>query len=292
VGVTGLALTALVRTRELGASKSLDEPIERAGRFLLAIQQENGCFGPQSGQHFMYGHAFATLGVAAWEAASTARPHADSLRRALEFIERARNPYKGWRYSAQPDGDNDASMTSAMMIAFDGAMDAGMTVEVTAVEDGLRYLDELTDPRSGRTGYHERGTGPARNTATMDRFPADRSEALTAAMLHARSLLDLKFRRADSTRSVALLAALLPKWDDAGSTDFYYWFHGTQALRAIGGATWTAWRGAVADALLPHQSREGHAAGSFDPHDPWGEDGGRVYATAINLWTLTSAAHE
>jgi hypothetical protein len=97
---------------------------------------------------------------------------------------------------------------------------------------------------------------------------------------------------AATRRAVALLATRLPSWDeDPASVDFYYWLHGTAALRAAGGAEWKAWRKAVLAALVPHQRRDGDAAGSFDPDvDPWGAEGGRVYATAVDLRTLATAA--
>ena len=39
-------------------------------------------------------------------------------------------------------------------------------------------------------------------------------------------------------------------------------------------------------AAVKTQKRDGNAKGSWDPVDAWGEDGGRVYATAINTLTL------
>jgi hypothetical protein len=79
-----------------------------------------------------------------------------------------------------------------------------------------------------------------------------------------------------------------PSWDPSGGRiDYYYWFHGTAAMRSLDDPRWHAWREAVWAALLPNQRTKGHVSGSFDAApDPWGDNGGRVYATAINALTL------
>jgi hypothetical protein len=51
-------------------------------------------------------------------------------------------------------------------------------------------------------------------------------------------------------------------------------------------ATSGPWFRALDAALLALQCRDGPAAGSWDPIDAWGEDGGRVYATAMNVLAL------
>ena len=49
----------------------------------------------------------------------------------------------------------------------------------------------------------------------------------------------------------------------------------------IGGPAWSAWNGALKKALLQHQRKDGHLAGSFDPVGTYGKVGGRVYSTAL-----------
>ncbi len=64
----------------------------------------------------------------------------------------------------------------------------------------------------------------------------------------------------------------------------YYWHYATHALASIGGPAWSAWREKLVSVVTAHQRTEGEACdykGSWDPIDPWGPDGGRVYATAI-----------
>jgi hypothetical protein len=92
--------------------------------------------------------------------------------------------------------------------------------------------------------------------------------------------------------------AHLPQWPEsvtpkAGATrkgaavpDFVAWYLGTYASYQVGGGAWNAWHPALEDALLPHQRTDGAHAGSWDPVDVRGRDGGRLYATAANLLSL------
>jgi hypothetical protein len=81
-----------------------------------------------------------------------------------------------------------------------------------------------------------------------------------------------------------------PAYDvEKGSIDYYYWFYGSMAMFQIGGKHWKKWREAVLEALLSHQREDGCEKGSWDPLGAWGEEGGRVYTTALAVLALESA---
>jgi hypothetical protein len=42
----------------------------------------------------------------------------------------------------------------------------------------------------------------------------------------------------------------------------------------------------MTDATVKSQRKDANFKGSWDPIDPWGQDGGRVYATAIMVLCL------
>jgi hypothetical protein len=73
-----------------------------------------------------------------------------------------------------------------------------------------------------------------------------------------------------------------------GNLDLYGWWHATEALARAGGPDWTAWNEALKKALLGHQRRDGHAAGSWDPEGTYGKVGGRVFSTALCALMLES----
>jgi hypothetical protein len=55
-----------------------------------------------------------------------------------------------------------------------------------------------------------------------------------------------------------------------------------------GGKTWKRWNDVVRDTVVDRQcgEDEGCRRGSWDPTDPWGLQGGRVYCTALAVLTL------
>ncbi len=289
VGVTGLATLALIRAGKLGEARA-DDALAKASRYLVSIQDgESGCLGAKAGQHFMYGHMIGSLALGELQGRASDAERGKALEKAVAFIVRSRNPYKGWRYSSPPDGDNDSSVTCFALLALESARKAGIGVDQAALDDGFKFLASMQDPASGRVGYMTTGSPSAREREDMERFPAEKVEALTAAALHARVAQGDRFDQDAAMRSgLERVSRTPPQWDPkAGSIDFYYWWHGTVALRAAGGPAWESWRKAVEAALLGRQAAEGHPRGSFEPStDPWCDNGGRVYATAINLMTL------
>ena len=87
-----------------------------------------------------------------------------------------------------------------------------------------------------------------------------------------------------------LLVGKLPRWDKTtGSIDLYAWYYGSYALYQHGGQAWRDWSKALNQALIEPQRKDGNSKGSWDPEpDVWGEDGGRVFTTALGALTLQS----
>jgi hypothetical protein len=53
----------------------------------------------------------------------------------------------------------------------------------------------------------------------------------------------------------------------------------------MGGDHWRDWHRALTPAVIATQRRDDNFNGSWDPVGVWGEDGGRVYATALMVLT-------
>ncbi len=78
-----------------------------------------------------------------------------------------------------------------------------------------------------------------------------------------------------------------PQWPTTTqSADFLGWYLGTLACYQSGGEAWATWQQALLAASLPHQRTDGACAGSWDPVDVRGKEGGRVAATALQLHAL------
>ena len=80
-----------------------------------------------------------------------------------------------------PSTRGTESVTSWMTHALATGVRAGLDVEPGAFRGALAFIDKMTDPATGRTGYQERGGAPARTNEMLTRFPPEKSESLTAA---------------------------------------------------------------------------------------------------------------
>ena len=303
VGVTGLALLAF-----LGAGHTMrsDHPVygKVVGsglHYLRNAQDADGCFGPRTSAHYNYNHAIATLAMVEAFGMTGSSILKNPVRAGLRFIAIARNPGAAWRYGIKP-GDNDTSVTGWMTLALAVArmIDArdlrerrpsSLDVDAALFEGVRSWLDKMTDAEFGRVGYQQRGTGPARPSERVDAFPADRSESMTAVGVLLRVLMGEDSATSDLVKKgTALLVGLPPVWNAKdGSIDLYYWQVAALAMHQVGGPAADVWRTALSAALVPHQRLDGEPCGlkgSWDPIDPWGPEGGRVYATAMATLAL------
>jgi hypothetical protein len=283
IGLTGLALLAFLGNNSTSSSGPYRETVSRGVRWLRAQQDpDTGFIGPLAGRDFLYDHALATLALSE-DYNFTRSPLLRSVvQNAVWAIQRARNPYGGWRYDAPPVGDSDTSVTGWMLFALCAAKDAGLEVDEAALEGGLSWIDEMTDPVTGRIGYDTFGSLSSRTPAN-DHFPREKGEAMTAVGLLCRIFLGQDLESTPVLRRHAdLLLQCLPEWDAEGhGCDMYYWYYGTFALFQLGGVHWKRWESAMTDAVVRSQRRDGDERGSWDPVGPWGSVGGRVYSTAL-----------
>jgi hypothetical protein len=290
IGVTSLSLLAF-----LGAGNSLgtgphQQVVRKGLKFLIDHQDsEDGCFASKTGGQFLYDHALATLAVVEAYHLSRAPTLKAPAQKALEFILRARNPYRAWRYDYPPRGDNDVSLSGWMLFALFAGKDAGLAVDDRAIQEGMAYVEEMTDSTTWRTGYRTRGSPPAREENEVDDWPAEESESMTAVALLLRFFNGEDPRTSESMKGAAdLLAATPPRWEEhSGTIDYYYWYYASYALWQMSGRHWNDWQRKMLPAVVLTQRQDGDESGSWDPQvDPWGDTGGRVYSTAINILCL------
>lgn len=291
VGVSGLALLAFLGAGETQNRGRYRDTVRRGLRALVRAQDpETGCIGaPNSHTAFLYDHALATLALTEGHGLSGAPLLREPAERAVRFVHAARNPYRGWRYAWPPNGENDTSVTAWMVMCLKSAEHFGLPVDAAAYDGARLVLDELTDEATWRTGYDRIGSPSSREQGLGERWPAERTEAMTAAAMLCRVFLGEEPSRSPALRGGAdLLRKSLPRFDaESGDVDFYYWYYGSYAMFQLGGADWDAWQRALLGAVVKTQRTDGHEAGSWDPQfDPWGHRGGRVYATALLALTL------
>jgi hypothetical protein len=301
VGVTGLALLAFLGA---GYTDGIDGPFAKGVAdglaYLKGAQDGEGCFGERTIDHYVYNHAIAACAMIEAYGMTRNPAYETSAQRGLDFIEVLRNPYFAWRYGIKP-GDNDTSVTVWMALALHAATlcnvadeKAGepgrLVIDDWALEGIKFWVSKMTDPDTGRVGYQQRGNGPSRPEGLIERFPFDRSESMTAAAMLSRIAIGESPKTSDVIKAGAnLCLKLLPTWNTQdGSIDMYYWHLATSALFQVGGEPWRQWEKAMKAAIVDTQHRDTtycQYKGSWDPLDPWGSVGGRVYSTAIMALT-------
>jgi HEAT repeat protein len=288
VGVTGLALLAFL---ESGMTRQYARTIRRGLRYLVSIQDDNGIIGTTKTRSFIYLHATSTLALCEAGRFSRDPVFRRAAQRGLDFIAAARNPDSAWRY--KPRGKkNDTSVTGWMVMCLKAGEVAGFRVDPAAFLGALNWVRDMTDPKTGRAGYNSRGTGSARPEKNREKFPKKLTRAMTAEAVLVRLGAGQRPGENDLVdKGVRQILDHPPRWSvKEGYLDMYYWFQATRALYQVGDSPWRRWQKPMTTVILNHQhpKRSGSRTGSWDPIGVWGEDGGRVYSTALMLLCLES----
>ena len=288
VAVTGLALLACAREGRPQAQEDQFQLQIKGIRWLASQQQGSGLLGTGSVHDFIYDHAIGTLGLLAATAATESEEGRDAAELALVYLQKHRNPHRVWRYMPR-DGDNDTSITTWCTLACAGGRELGLKVEDKVFSHIGVWLEDITDDE-GRSGYTSRGSLSSRLPGDhAKKFPVGQCETLTGAGVLCRAVLADSDHEDTMKLSTDLLLQSPPQWHPKeGLVDFCYWFFASEGLRHRGGEAATKWRKQMVAAITEGQHKDGEFAGSWDPVGPWGDQGGRVYATAMAVLALQS----
>jgi hypothetical protein len=287
VGVTALALLAFLGDGSTMRSGPYRDVIKDAVMWLRQQQGDNGLFGINAAHDYIYDHALAALAMIEAYGLSDYKLLKRYAQGGINYLESHRNPYSVWRYQPQ-DNDNDTSITGWAVMAYKSAEDFGLDVDPQAMQNAALWFDEVTNER-GQAGYQVRGQPSARNMGNhASLFPPSKGEALTAVGLMCRFFLHQDPAETSVMRAAAdTILQKPPVWDEgSGAIDHYYWYYATYALYQMGGRHWQSWSRDLTKAVVNTIRDDGNFRGSWDPVGAWGEDGGRVYSTAILVLTL------
>jgi hypothetical protein len=257
--MTGMALLCYLGA---GHTHQADGPyrevVGKALKWLVARQAPSGDL--RRGET-MYGQTVST--VALCEALSMTKDQSLTApaRRAVAFVVAAA--------TAKRASDQDTSVLGWLVMTVESARRAGIQVPREIFEAAGKWLDQAGAGAPGRYSYR-RGEAP--------------SAAMTAEAMFVRQLLGHARTERLMGESARFILQTPPRWTDGAPT--YYWYYATLALFEHQGDAWKEWNEAMVPVLVEHQRRDGAAAGSWDPQDPWSRMGGRIYQTAVCTLSL------
>ncbi len=300
-GLTGLALLAFLGAGYTDRDGPYKDVVGGAVEALLQAQRPHGGFGHDE-RMAGYNDALATFALAEYRSMTHEPRVAAPLERAVTRLVLSQQDLGGWDYPARPDSDrNDTSVTGWMVQALHACAAAGIHVPRRILVKAALHFERAAEP-DGRVRYSDAGIGFKIDDETLQ--PVYRhGPAMTAVGLTCEELLGWRFDSPLLRRQQALLAqqfpsiSLLRGGDPTQLHSYYYWYYGTIATFQAGGDRWERWNAHLLDAILTLQNRrtsaggrKPHAYGSWPPFGPnwgkWGRQGGRVYATALNVLTL------
>lgn len=246
-----LALVARGNTVRAGVHR---EALQKALRWLETQTQADGFIGAPEAGNAVVAHALSCFAMAAVKASS----HQPPPQKSLDRLETLRLPSGTW--PARPGETKGEAMATYW---------AGSVCK--AVGGGRMDLEP-----------------------TLSAMQRGEVAALSPA-LEATLLKYAQRGPQDNARRLELVESLgkqVPRWrdgPDATGMDFLDWYSGTFAMSSAGDAAWFEWCQTLREVLVVHQRTDGAHAGSWDPIDRNGKEGGRIYATAVNVLSLSFA---
>lgn len=291
IGNTALVLLALERRHPALPEERWEHAVRRGLAALgKSFDEESGRFAsPGQSYRSMHDHLMATYATLRLRQFASGDGWDRIRSGALAAIEEARNPYMGWRFSFQPEGDNDSFTTSlALRTLAEGAQARNSRLATQTLEGGLSFLKSMTDPDSGRVGYQKAGGEDPRFRLKYDDYPTKYTELCTAVATLARAANGLDpLDDPTALRSLTLIAAKPPVWNMThGSVDYYYWMFGAEAMNLVGGRLAERWHHSLRQALRELQS----PAGSWPAVDAWATAGADIHSTACALLAWQAAS--
>lgn len=258
---------------------------------LLRSQQSNGDLYQREDEFsnanaWLYSHAMATLALCEAYGMTQDEAIKDGAQRAIDFLVDSQDPEGGgWRYS--PRVGSDTSVTGWVMMSFQSAELAGLQVPKDVYVKIERWLE---NSQMRDAPYLYRYNWQANTPSTEHgRIP---TPAMTSVGLLMRLYTGWKRDHPNMRRGTDWLLRFLPAEGTPNNPtrDTYYWYYATQVMFHAGGEKWKAWYGDLYPILIRTQLTDGELAGSWDPLTPipdaWGEYGGRLYVTTLNLLSL------
>jgi len=262
---TGLALLPFLGANQTHRKGDYQEQVRKGLDFLKRKMISTPLGGDLQDGINLYSQAIATLALCEAYAMTRDEELHKPCVAAVTFIVNSQDKKGGgWRYF--PGQVGDTTVTGWMLMALKSAQLTYLPVPDETWTLAKKFLDGVQDEAGAAYGYQS----PAKNEPTM-----------TSIGILCRMYGGWPRSQPALQRAVRGLARKGPS-----DHDQYYNYYATQDLRHFGGPEWIAWNEEMKAFLLQSQSREGHSSGSWHFPDKHGDQGGRLYNTALSILIL------
>jgi hypothetical protein len=273
--MTGLGLLTFLAHGETTSSEDYGEVVEKAIKYLVSRQDDEGRFCKTDTQQGPYAHGIATYAIS--EAYGLTRIPAlkPVMEKAVQVLLDGQQSGGGWNYKYDNGPRRDTSVAGWQIQALKAAYLAG--AENKGVKDAMdkAIVDLLSvhNAESGRFGYTDKGYG------------TDGVNAIGALCLQLMG----KGEEKEVRQALQGLKGTSCDWSKPDSWAMYGWYYITQAKFHKGGSTWASWNTKFARVLTRNQNSDGSWTA---PGGPAGVEHGKetnygpVYATTFGALTL------
>lgn len=263
---TGLSLLAFLGAGYTHQAGKHRETVRKGVYFLLQVMEETpqgGSFLYQSDRG-MYNHGIAAFALCEAYQLSQDEDLREPAQQALNFIASAQNYFGGgWGYLPRQPGD--LTISGWQIMALKSGYAAGLEVPPAV----LLRIDQFLDSKQTESGVYFGYRKP------------ERSPTCTAI-----GQLVRLFRGRSHSDPRVLEAADYFMRSGRSSHDVYFNYYVSLFLFHIGDPFWEQWNPRMREHLIKTQMRQGHEAGSWYFDNPYGQEGGRLYTTAMAAMTL------
>ena len=163
--MAGLALLAFLAHNETPSSPEFGQTVEKAMKYLLSVQQQNGMFGPADPPtHMSYRHGICSYAVSEGYALTKVMALKDSMDRAIELIINGQQPQGGFNYGYTKADRFDMSVSGWQFQALKAARMAGCSNPrlEEAINKGIEFIKRQDyNPQAGAFVYADNPGRPA-----------------------------------------------------------------------------------------------------------------------------------
>lgn len=275
MGATGLVLLPFLEsghTHKSPRSKYRDT-VFKGLAYLVSHMNDSGLLYERNGdlQPQMYCHGIAANAlITAYDMTKDPKLK-EPAQKAIDFIVEAQHEKGGWRY--RPGDAGDTSVLAWQMMALKAGKLAYLNVPKDVYPKVTKFLDSVQSQGGAAYSYRPASSSMPQNYSC------------TAIGIMCRTFTGWKREHPTLNQGVKILSDRGPS-----SHDMYFNFFANEALWIVDGKKGKLkreWNKKLLELLLTSQVKRGRMKGTWHFLDQHGNKGGRVYNTALAVYTLT-----